>query len=173
LLTLSFIILHEISHAIIAKFFGVQIKEITFSCVGLELSVERFYKLNYIKKIIILLAGPFINFIFYLIFRFYIKNNLIACINILLSLFNLLPIYPLDGGKLFIIALQNKFKLRANNFIIIFNCASIIFLFILGIYQIIIFYPNISLIIISIFLFANSINLREKLILNFYYTFFS
>ena len=56
------------------------------------------------KKIMVALAGPVTNFIIILIacnlnFNM-VRNILIIYINFLIMIFNLLPIYPLDGGRI-------------------------------------------------------------------------
>ena len=52
-----------------------------------------------------LLCGPFINLICFIFFLF-IKEPLLAKINIYILIFNLLPVYPLDGSKLLLLFLS-------------------------------------------------------------------
>ena len=52
-----------------------------------------------LKKIFILIAGPFVNLIFIIIFFLRGKEELVY-INMFIFLFNMMPIYPLDGGKI-------------------------------------------------------------------------
>ncbi len=52
-----------------------------------------------IKKLIIASAGPLVNVIFGIIF-YILKNETLTYINILIFIFNMLPIYPLDGGRI-------------------------------------------------------------------------
>ena len=60
----------------------------------------------HLKKIAIAAAGPLTNFILLLLvvhtnisFKV-VSNEILAYANILIMLFNLLPIYPLDGGRI-------------------------------------------------------------------------
>ena len=59
-----------------------------------------------LKKILIAVAGPLTNFILAIIFyktKFSIPYNIqeqIIYTNILIGIFNLLPIYPMDGGRI-------------------------------------------------------------------------
>lgn len=46
------------------------------------------------------MAGPSVNLIFVLIFLFFYQNITIIYVNILIFIFNMLPIYPLDGGRI-------------------------------------------------------------------------
>ena len=64
------------------------------------------------KKIVTYLAGPIFNLIFAIIFVFvHVNENLkikIVYTNLLLTIFNLLPMLPLDGGKILKIILAKK-----------------------------------------------------------------
>lgn len=59
-----------------------------------------------LKKLIIALSGPLTNLIFVLIFLLFpisffgIEREIIIYANILIGIFNLIPIYPLDGGRI-------------------------------------------------------------------------
>lgn len=59
-----------------------------------------------LKKIMIALSGPLTNAIFVLLFwlfpisMFGIKREMLIYANLLIGIFNLIPIYPLDGGRI-------------------------------------------------------------------------
>ena len=60
-----------------------------------------------LKKVIVAFSGPLINLIILLIFFFSsneeifnVKKDLLIYCNVLIFLFNMLPIYPLDGGRI-------------------------------------------------------------------------
>lgn len=60
-----------------------------------------------IKKIIVSVAGPFVNFVFIVIFLligkekvFNIKTDSLIYSNLLILVFNMITIYPLDGGRI-------------------------------------------------------------------------
>lgn len=109
-----FAILHECGHLFMGIIAGFSPESI--SCTPLGFSVRfrimedeynnRVYKSNMvqIKKLLIAMAGPAINFI--LIFLFGIVNDsfldkeMVIYSNLLIALFNLMPIYPLDGGRI-------------------------------------------------------------------------
>lgn len=53
-----------------------------------------------LKKLFISFAGPLVNLIFVFVFFKLIPNQILFYINILIFSFNMLPIYPLDGGRI-------------------------------------------------------------------------
>ena len=121
-----------------------------------------------IKKIIVALAGPITNFLIILI-TFNLKLEAIKAIiiiytNLLIMIFNLLPIYPLDGGRILKGILHiNIGKRKAEKYVNIISNITVIT--IATISSILILYiQNISIFLIDIYLFYLVIkeNLKYK-----------
>lgn len=60
-----------------------------------------------VKKIIVAILGPMVNLIFIVIFIllgrekiFYVEAEILIYVNLLILMLNILPIYPLDGGRI-------------------------------------------------------------------------
>lgn len=53
-----------------------------------------------IKKLAIAISGPVVNAIFIIVFIWIFPNAKLVYINILIFIFNMLLIYPLDGGRI-------------------------------------------------------------------------
>ena len=126
--------------------------------INLEERNKKFKKGNLfeIKKIIVAVAGPLINFIIAIIFyNFNFLPNInqtIVYANILIAIFNLLPIYPLDGGRILKGILHMFFgKWKAKKYI---NDISIVIVIILtAISSIEIYYfKNIAILAILVYL---------------------
>ena len=111
-----FAIIHELGHMLVGILLGFKISSIELMPFGVSIVFDVNYK-NYnkkikngnlinLKKLLIVLAGPITNLIFVIIFiisdlnLFNIENEIIVYANILICLFNLIPIYPLDGGRI-------------------------------------------------------------------------
>lgn len=82
--------LHELGHLGVLYACGGSADSLTFSFYGLALRYS--CRLSRVKEFFVLFAGPFINLILYII----IKDD----INLILFALNILPIYPLDGGRM-------------------------------------------------------------------------
>ena len=116
ILFMTFAIAHELGHLLIGILLGFRPKEINFIPMGLSIQ----FSVNYtksskkiankkklkLKKIFIIMAGPVTNFLisfFFIIFDMNIVSNLrenIIYSNLIIGFFNLIPIYPLDGGRI-------------------------------------------------------------------------
>ena len=107
-------ILHELGHLIMGIILGMKPEKLEIIPIGIRITfklnikdinkkVKKANKLE-IKKILIAIAGPAIN-ILLIIISATTKINIIAKINfiyanLLLAIINLVPIYPLDGGRI-------------------------------------------------------------------------
>lgn len=115
-LSCFFAIIHELGHLFFLNKFGVKICELKISLFGANIKTESFKKISIKKDVIVLLSGSLVNLIFSAVLYFVnliIKNvdlsNLIL-INLGLGIFNLLPFYNFDGGKIIEILLKSKFN---------------------------------------------------------------
>ncbi len=113
-LIMIFALIHELGHLLAGLIMGMKPEKIEIMPFGVSISFKinvkeynmKIKKANIleIKKIMVALAGPVTNFIIILIacnlnFNM-VRNILIIYINFLIMIFNLLPIYPLDGGRI-------------------------------------------------------------------------
>lgn len=108
-LLMLFAFCHEMGHLLCGIFMGLKPKSLKIMPMGLSIEFE-IYSKNIkeklqTKKIWIALAGPITNVIIILITIILGKNmetilyQEIIYSNLLIAIFNLLPIYPLDGGR--------------------------------------------------------------------------
>lgn len=114
LITLVFVtvVLHELSHSYVAKRYGIKIQRIVLLPIGGVSEMEEIPK-DPAQELRIALAGPVANliiavisFFILIIFRNSLSTVLIGAlyyfivVNLLLGLFNLLPAFPMDGGRI-------------------------------------------------------------------------
>lgn len=148
-----FAFIHEMAHTIVGLILKLKPKTLEIQPFGVGIIFESFENSER-NKIIIALAGPITNILIALIFIFIkIKvQTTIVNVNILLAMFNLIPIYPIDGGRILKAILTTKEgKERAETAI---NKVSNITLIIITLLSsiLILVYKNIGLFIIIIYL---------------------
>lgn len=101
---------HEMGHLLCGIFMGLKPKSLKIMPMGLSIEFE-IYSKNIkeklqAKKIWIAIAGPITNIMIMIITIIFGKNidtilyQEIIYSNLLIAIFNLLPIYPLDGGRI-------------------------------------------------------------------------
>jgi Zn-dependent protease len=104
------ILLHELGHALMARRYGIGTADITLYLFGGIARLERMPR-SAGPELLIALAGPAVNFAIALaLTAFMTASNLLGLppselvevifkINVGLGLFNLLPVFPMDGGR--------------------------------------------------------------------------
>lgn len=122
----SCVVLHEYGHALTARRFGIKTKHITLLPIGGVASMEKIPEKPY-QELLIALAGPAVNILIAIILYIFLKLapdigqqlqisgggswlfNLLV-VNIFLAVFNLIPAFPMDGGRILRAALAMKMQ---------------------------------------------------------------
>ncbi|MDP3791051.1 MAG: site-2 protease family protein [Candidatus Omnitrophota bacterium] len=114
-----FVTLHEICHSLVAKSYGIEVREITLLPIGGVASMSSMPE-KPSQEFFISIAGPLFNLMVVAVFYIPLKKFLGAevlfyrpfstatwpltlaylyWINLILALFNLIPAFPMDGGR--------------------------------------------------------------------------
>lgn len=124
------VVMHEFGHALAAKNYGIQTRDITLLPIG---GLARLDKLpeKPLEELVVAFAGPLVNILLALITGFFITfpENAEALaaqlstgvnasnfflnffiVNIVLAVFNLIPAFPMDGGRVLRALLAFKFR---------------------------------------------------------------
>ncbi len=89
---------HETAHMLSAVLLKIKFHKVKITIFGFNLNADT-ENLLFAKKIILFLAGPFINLCLYFIFVDTLYESF-ANANIFLCIVNMIPIVPLDGGNI-------------------------------------------------------------------------
>lgn len=112
LLVFGIVVLHELGHALAARHYGVGTRDITLYPIGGVARLEHMPSDPW-QEFVIAIAGPAVNiFIAALLFgvlsitgelgttRSLLSLNMLMIVNIGLALFNFIPAFPMDGGRI-------------------------------------------------------------------------
>lgn len=158
LIVMFFSIFHEMGHILTGLILKEKLEKIEIMPFGFSACFGYKYKEKYysIKEIIITLAGPCTSGILAILCKYidmiYITKHEAIYVNLLIMFFNLMPLYPLDGGRILKRILHIKFdtiktetlitKITEINLIILTITSSIL----------VYYYKNIAIFLICIFL---------------------
>ncbi|MCB1206965.1 MAG: site-2 protease family protein [Verrucomicrobiae bacterium] len=116
LLLFACVLLHEFGHAIAAKAFGIQTPDITLLPIGGVARMQRMPEKPW-QELVVAIAGPLVNVVIAGVLFLVIGLGInwgeaadladpngslltkLAAVNVMLVLFNLIPAFPMDGGR--------------------------------------------------------------------------
>ena len=120
-LVMVFALIHELSHLLCGVLLGFKVNTIKIMafgfCIEFDSVIEDYNKkilksnMTSFKKIIVALTGPLVNLLIVILGILCNVDMNIVYSNFLIFIFNLLPIYPLDGGRI----LKNILKIFVGN----------------------------------------------------------
>lgn len=170
LISLLVVFFHELTHYLVARYLGFTGFDIEILPIGAVLKLKQIDDASPLEDLIISISAPVVNLILGLFFyNLYVRYNLYAyyiffqC-NLVIGMFNLIPAYPLDGGRILrdILRFRIIYKKANNATIYVSICIGIIFIF----YYLFLFFGgkiNINLGIISLFIIISSLKERERI----------
>ncbi len=91
-------LIHELSHVVMSILFGGRVTQLSLTAVGAELTFFYRTPLSYSRDSAVALAGPAANLIAGGI-ALLLDCYLLAALSLGIGAFNLLPIQPMDGGR--------------------------------------------------------------------------
>lgn len=168
ILVFASVVFHELSHAMVARHYGIQVSDITLLPIG---GVARMATLpeEPIQEILISVAGPIASIVLGFSLWFLadlfgsqvtltdmsVKGNLLAqlaALNFVLAIFNLLPAFPMDGGRILrgFLALYMP-PLKATRIAVGIGQVFAIGLFFLGIFS-----GNLFMVLIALFVYMGA-----------------
>ena len=127
------IITHELGHIIISLIFKWKIEKVIILPFGGVIIYDIKLNTPLIQEFLVSISGVIFQYIFYIIFLRFIEYKYFDYINYFIIMFNLLPIYPLDGSKIFEVILNKIICYRRSLFFV--DIVSFILLFVLFIYM--------------------------------------
>lgn len=92
----SITLFHELGHIISGLLLNWKIEQVIILPIGSLTIFNKRINNNFIKELLVTIMGP----LFQIVLFFFIKQDIYMKYNLYLLIFNLLPIYPLDGYKI-------------------------------------------------------------------------
>ena len=160
LLIFGAVLVHEISHAVMALVLGVKVTEIEILPFGGQAKIEDFTSLEPDYEIYIALVGPIVSLSLAGIFYFLQAHitspylPLFININLFLGVFNLCPALPMDGGRILRALLSQAigYKKATGKAAALGKLIAVIFILI-GLYQVYFQKSGANYVVIGILLF--------------------
>ncbi|MGC1481884.1 MAG: site-2 protease family protein [Chthoniobacterales bacterium] len=162
------VLLHEFGHAFAARYFGIRTPDITLLPIGGVARLERMPE-NPMQELIVAVAGPAVNVVIAMVLWFVLGMPMgqrdlldfeiqggglaqrILQVNVMLVVFNLIPAFPMDGGRILRALLGMKFDHQRATMV----AARVGQVIAVG-FVIVGFFDNLFLIFIGLFVFSGA-----------------
>ncbi len=154
-------IVHELGHSIVAEKSGYKLKKLTLMPYGAVIKGD-IKGINLKDEIKVVIAGPLVNLcvalflvgVWWLFPDVYPYTDLAVISSASLFIVNLIPAYPLDGGRLLLLILTEKMQRKKAERVVKF-VGVIIAVMLLGLFVFSLFStPNVTIILFVLFLVA-------------------
>jgi Zn-dependent proteases len=163
------VFVHEMVHYITARHFGFLGFDIEFIAVGAVLKFRDLDDATPKEDLFISVSGPMSNIalavIFYFLYKIFPSNNfyMLFAGNLSIGLFNLIPAFPLDGGRILrdLLNLRLTYK-RSNKIVMISSIIIGILLMFLYIFMFLKGSTNFNLGIIGLFIIISALKENER-----------
>ena len=130
----SLLFIHELGHAITGILLGYKLEKIVFYPLGGVTILNLPVNISLKQELLILIMGPVFQILGYLLLEY--SFPFIKVYHYTLLIFNLLPLYPLDGGKIINIIFNYQFNyLKSFNIVFVISIIMIILLFLYLLYS--------------------------------------
>ena len=127
----SIIFVHELGHIFSGFMFSWKISRVIILPFGGLTIFDKFINTSLLEEFVVAISGPLFQIVFFFILnRFFSLSRSVIYFNYVLLVFNLLPIYPLDGSKVMYVFLCLLFPFK----FCFFTMFIISFLFILFVF---------------------------------------
>ena len=156
----SLVLVHELGHVCMFLFYKIKINKVIIYPFGGVTKVDSIIDIDIDKELIIAIMGVVFQSLFFVFLNCLdLGSNLVSMYHYSILIFNLLPIYPLDGFKIFNLYLSKFFSYKLSNIISLF--VSIVFIFILIIigFNNYSYYLIISILFYNIYIYYKNINI--------------
>jgi stage IV sporulation protein FB len=172
ILVIGSLVVHEWAHVFVVRFMGGRVEKVKFFPLGMMARARRLERLHSWERYVVYAAGPAANFA--IAFWAGVTSHTsyvgvawldsLAFYNLVLGVFNLTPVLPLDGGKILWQFLGNRIGiLRANRYLkklgVVVSRAFIV----LGFVQVVFFPFNITLLCAGLFIAHKNKNISTEM----------
>lgn len=95
-------LLHELAHYAVLRLCGVRTARFTLTGLGASLYVPELHRLSYGAELLSAAAGPLMNLLLWVLLSLTGREELtlFAGVQMVLGVLNLLPVRPMDGGRI-------------------------------------------------------------------------